>query len=161
MAGHYFTFEPVRLSVSHWRTGGQMLKRCSIVVLALAVLSQGIVHADEPARADDVITVPDRAALLEHLAAMTVGETVAVATDDGVIAGELVDRDADDVVIDRPLIEGGAERVAIPLKEIQGLGYRQPPGHQPMTHKAMVIVAVVAGILLTTAIIMGRALKGP
>ncbi len=82
-----------------------MLKQLLIVTLAFAVVSQGVVHADEPARAGDVMTVPDHAALLEHIEAMTVGESVAVVTDDGVVVGELVDKDGDDIVIDRPLIE--------------------------------------------------------
>ena len=99
-----------------------MVKQLLIVTLAFAVVSQGVAYADEPVRAGDVMTVPDHAALLEHIEALTVGETVAVVTDDGVVAGELVDRDADDLVIDRPLMEGGAERIAIPLREILRAG---------------------------------------
>ena len=138
-----------------------MLKQLSIVTLVFAVVSQGIAHADEPARAGDVLTVPDHAALLEHIEAMTVGESVAVATAEGVVSGELVDKDGDDIVIDRPLIEGGAERIAIPLREIQGLGYRQPPSHKPQTRKTVIVAVVVLGILAGTLVILGRALAGP
>ena len=138
-----------------------MLKQLSIVTLVFAVVSQGMVHADEPARAGDVITVPDHAALMEHIEDLTVGEPVAVATAEEVVAGELVDKDGDDIVIDRPLVEGGAERIAIPLREIQGLGYRQPPFQKPPTSKGAIVAVVVLGILLGTLVILGRALAGP
>jgi len=138
-----------------------MLKQILSAMLALTVVSQGIVYAQEPARSGDVMTVPDHAALLEHIEELTVGEEVAVATDEGVVAGELVDKDGDDLVIDRPLVEGGAERIAIPLREVQGLGYRQPPSHKPQTRKTVIVAVVVLGILVGALVILGRGLAGP
>jgi hypothetical protein len=129
-----------------------MLKKLLSVMLAAMVVSQGIARADEPARSIDVKTEPNQAALLAHLDGMTPGDRLAVATGDGVVAGELVDKDADDVVIDRPLIAGGVERVAIPLKEIQGVRYQSanPPQVRP-SNRAWIITAVVVGALILVA----------
>ena len=129
-----------------------MVKQLLSVTLALAVASQGTARADEPALAGAVIMVSDRTALAAHIDALTVGDRVVVATDDGVVAGELVDKDSDDVVIDRPLLQGGAERIAIPMKEIQGVRYQStsPPQVHP-TAKAWVITAVVVGALILVA----------
>ena len=129
-----------------------MIKRISSLALALAVVSQGIARADEPAKAGEVRTEPNQAALLAHLDGMATGDRVAVATAEGVVAGELLDKDADDVIIDRPLIEGGAERIAIPLKEIRGVRYQSasPPQTRPSA-RAWVISAVVVGALILMA----------
>ena len=129
-----------------------MLYRFLSVMLAAAMVSQGVARADQPTKAGAVRTEPNQAALLAHLDGMTLGDRVAVATADGIVAGELVDKDADDVVIDRPLLEGGAERVAIPLKEIQGVRYQsQNPSQVRPSAKAWVITAVVVGALILLA----------
>ena len=128
-----------------------MLKQILSAMLAVAVVSQGIAHADEPPRTGDVMTVPNHAALLEHIEALTVGEQVAVATAEGIVAGELVDKDGDDIVLDRPLVEGGDERITIPLNEVQGLRYQPPPGRHPISRKEVVIVVVIVGVLLLLA----------
>jgi hypothetical protein len=83
---------------------------------------------------------------------MMAGDRVAVATADGVVAGELVDKDTDDVVIDQPLIEGGVERIAIPLKEIQAVRYQSPnPLQAHPSAKAWVITAIVVGAFIVVA----------
>ena len=56
--------------------------------VALAGLSQGMARADEPAHTGVVTTVPNQAALLAHLDGMSPGDRVALATEDGVVAGE-------------------------------------------------------------------------
>jgi hypothetical protein len=85
------------------------------------------------------------------------GDHLAVATAEGVVAGELVDKDADDVMIDQPLIQGGAERVTIPRRGIQGVRYQQSSAHQAWVPvKALVTLAVIVG----AAMIFLRAL-GP
>ena len=129
-----------------------MLKQLLSVALAVVVVSQGIARADEPVRAGEVLTVPNHAALLAHIDGLATGDRIVIATDEGVVAGELVDKDADDIVIDRPRLEGGAERIAIPLKEIQGVRYRSasPPQVHPSA-KAWVITAVVVGALILVA----------
>jgi hypothetical protein len=134
-----------------------MVKKLLSVALALAVVSQGAARADEPGTPGAVTTVPTRTALLAHLDGMAAGDTVAIATTEGVVAGELVDKDEDDVVIDRPLIEGGAERIAIPVAEIQGLRYQSAPAQAHVTAKAIVITAVIVG----TALLLMRALLRP
>jgi len=98
-----------------------MVKKLLSVALVLAFVRQGIARADEADARGDIITAPTRASLLAHLDGMTAGDKVAIATAEGVVVGEFVDKDDDDVVIDRPLIQGGAERIAIPLGEIQGV----------------------------------------
>jgi hypothetical protein len=129
-----------------------MLKKLLSVMLAATVVSQGVARADESTKEGAVRTEPNQAALLAHLDGMTPGDRVAVATADGIVAGELVDKDADDVVIDRPRLEGGVERVAIPLKEVQGVRYQsQNPSQVRPSAKAWVITAVVVGALILVA----------
>jgi hypothetical protein len=128
-----------------------MLKQLLSVALGLGVASQGIARADESMPAG-VALVRDRAALAAHIDALEAGDRVVVATDEGVVSGELVERDADDVVIDRPLIEGGAERIVVARREIQGVRYQSatPPQIHPSA-KAWVIAAVVVGALIVVA----------
>jgi hypothetical protein len=138
-----------------------MLKKVLSVMLAAAIVSQGAARADEAA-APHVSVVPDRAALAVHIDALEEGDHVAVATDEGVVSGEVVDKDADDLVIDQPLIQGGAERIAIPRREIQGVRYQPSTAHQARVPvKALVTVAVVVGIVIGIAAMVGRGLGGP
>ena len=127
------------------------MKRLLSVAVVLAVVSQGIARADEPAP-PGVTVGRDRAALAAHIDALEEGDRVAVATDEGIVSGEFVDKDADDIVIDQPLIQGGAERIAIPLKEIRGVRYQSanPPQVRP-SNKAWIITAVVVGALFVLA----------
>jgi hypothetical protein len=125
-----------------------MLKQLLSAVVAVAVVSQGIAMADEPAP-PGVTMVRDRAALAAHIEALEEGDHVAVATAEGVVSGELVDKDTDDVVIDQPLIQGGAERVTIPRREIQAIRYQQSSAHQTRVPvKALVTIAVIVGAAL-------------
>jgi hypothetical protein len=138
-----------------------MTKQLLSVAVSLAVVSQGTARADEAAPAA-VTRVHDRAALAEHIDTLQDGDQVAVATDDGIISGEVVDKDADDLVIDQPLIQGGAERVTIPRHEIQGVAYRPLSVHQGRVNiKALVTVAVVVGIVVGAAAWWARGLGGP
>ena len=135
-----------------------MVKQLLSVSLAVAVMSQGIGRADEPARADEVVTVPNHAALLAHIDGLAAGDRIVVATDEGVVGGELVDRDANDLLIDRPLIEGGAERIAIPLKEIQGVRYQSSsPPQTRFTRTGFLITAVVIGTAFLLIRLLGPA----
>ena len=125
-----------------------MVRKLMTVAVVLAVVSQGIARADEPGR-PAVAVVRDRAALAAHIDAMEEGDHIAIATAEGVVLGELVDKDADDVVIDQPLIQGGAERVVVSRRDIQGVRYQQSTAHQtrvPM--KALVTIAVVVGAVV-------------
>jgi hypothetical protein len=136
-----------------------MRNKLVTVAVALAVVSQGIAHADEPAP-PGVTVVRDRAALAAHIDALEEGDRVAVATDDGIVAGEFVDKDADDVVIDQPLIHGGAERVTIPRREIQGVQYQQrSKGRLTVQDRILIAVVVAAGAFLVWARLAG--LGGP
>jgi hypothetical protein len=138
-----------------------MTKQLLSVALSLAVVSQGVARANEPAPAD-VTVVHDRAALAVHLDALEPGDRVVVATDEGVVSGELVDKDADEMVIDQPLIEGGAERIVVSRREIQGVRYQPSAAAQTRVPvKALVTVAVVVGILLGIATMVGKGLGGP
>ena len=128
-----------------------MLKRFLSVTLAAMMVSQGVARADEPA-APHVSVVPDRAALAAHIDALEEGDHVAVATDEGIVSGEVVDKDGDDLVIDQPLIQGGAERIAVPLKDIQAVRYQQSaPPQMHIAAKGLVVVAVVVGALILLA----------
>jgi hypothetical protein len=137
-----------------------MLKQLLSAVVAVALVTQGIALAGEPVP-PGVTIVRDRAALAAHIEALEEGDHVAVATAEGVISGELVDKDADDIVIDQPLIQGGVERIAIPLKEIQGVRYQSanPPQVRP-SNKAWIITAVVVGALILVAR-LGLVAPGP
>ena len=68
-----------------------MVKQGLVIAVALAVVIQGIAHADEPA-APQVSVVPDRTALAAHIDALEEGDHVAVATDEGLVSGEVVDK---------------------------------------------------------------------
>ena len=127
-----------------------MPKQLLSVALSLAVVSQGIARADEQARA--VTLVSDRSALAAHVDALEIGDHIVVATDEGIVSGELVDKDAEEMVIDQPLIQGGAERVVVARHEIQGVRYQsaRPPQVHPSA-KAWVITAVVIGALILVA----------
>ena len=135
-----------------------MVKRLLSGLLALALVSQGIARADGTGTSTRILTVRDQAALLAHIEAMTPGDRIMIATAEGTIAGEFVDRDANDVVIDRPLVEGGAERLTIPLREIQGVQYQAAPGPSRVetVEKAVIVVA-----LITAAIWLGRIFLAP
>src|SRR6266576_979554 len=76
----YSTFEPNPPSVSHWLSGGSMLKQLLSGVLAVAAVSQGTARADPPVPSAQVVVARDRVALLAHLDAMTAGDRVVVAT---------------------------------------------------------------------------------
>jgi hypothetical protein len=120
-------------------------------MLVLAMVGQGMARADEPAP-PGVTVVRDRAALAAHIEAMEEGDHVAVATAEGVVSGELVDKDADDVVIDQRLIQGGAERIAIPRKDIRAVRYQQSAAPQTrIGTQGLVVVAVVVGALILLA----------
>jgi hypothetical protein len=135
----------------------EMTKQLLSVALSLAVVSQGIARADEAAAA--VTRVSDRAALAVHIDALEAGDHVTVATDDGIVSGEVVDKDGDDLVIDQPLIQGGAERIVIARREIQGLRYQQSSPHQVRTGvTTLVVVAVVVGVM---ALVLRRLVPGP
>ena len=128
-----------------------MVKQLVTLAVALAVVSQGIAHADEPAT-PGVTVVRDRAALAAHIDALEEGDRVAVATAEGVVSGELVDMDADDLVIDQPLIQGGAERIVVSRREVQGVRYQQTaPSQARVPVKALVTVAVIAGAAILFA----------
>jgi hypothetical protein len=138
-----------------------MLKQLLVAALMTALFAQGIVHAEEPPPVE-MTTVANNAALVGHIDALTVGEDVVVATDEGIVVGELVDRDADDVIVSRPLIEGGIERIVIPVSRIQGLKYRQAAPGTPSKGNSIstgfiVVVAVIGVVLL----LLARALPGP
>ncbi len=135
-----------------------MVKPLLAVTLCLAVFSQGIVHAEEPPSVE--VTNVDRAVLAERLDAAVIGEKIAVATDEGVVAGELVDRDENDIFIDSPLVQGGAERVAVPLKRIQAVGVQPWPQSPPSRKKTFIILAV-AGAALVVLTILAKGLAGP
>src|SRR4051812_38409784 len=136
--------EPKAPSVSHWRPGGTMLKRLLRVMLAATVVSQGVAQADEVA-ARDVSVVRDRAALAAHIDGLAEGDRVAIATDEGIVSGEVVDKDADDVIVDQPLAQGGVERVVIPRYAIQGVQYHQTPkGHLTVQDRIAIVAVVVA-----------------
>ena len=124
-----------------------MLKRLLSVAVAAAVMMQGFAAAAEPAPGTDVLTVPDRAALAVHIDALEAGDRVVVATEEGVIAGELIDKDAVDIVIDQPLVQGGAERIAIPRADVRGLRYQSRPSQAHATVKGLVITAIVIGFV--------------
>ena len=124
-----------------------MFKRLLSVVIAATVMTQGFAAAAESAADRDVVTVPDRAALAAHIDALEAGDRVAVATEEGVIAGELIDKDADDIVIDQPLVQGGAERIAIPRADVRGLRYQSRPSQAHATVKGLVITAIVIGFV--------------
>ena len=125
-----------------------MLNRFLSVMLAAAVVSQGVARADEPA-APQVSVVPDRTALAAHIDALEEGDHVAVATDEGLVSGEVVDKDADDLVIDQPLIQGGVERIVVPRREIQGVRFQRSAAAQTRVPvKALVTVAVVGAVTL-------------
>ena len=135
-----------------------MTKQLLSVALSLAVLSQGIARADEAAPAA-VTLVRDRAALAVHIDALEAGDRIVVATDEGVVSGELVDKDAEEVVIDQPLIQGGAERVVVARREIQGVRYQQSSPHQVRAGvTTLVVVAVVIGVM---ALVLRRLVPGP
>jgi hypothetical protein len=119
-----------------------MIKKLLVVAVALAVVSQGIAHADEPVP-PGVTVVQDRAALALHIDGLEEGDRVAVATEEGVVAGEVVDKDRDDLVIDQPLIQGGAERIVIPLKEIQGVRYQVSQQSKSTVAGKVLVVAIV------------------
>jgi hypothetical protein len=137
-----------------------MLKRFLSLMLVAAVMSQGIARADEPAQSADVMTVRDHTALLAHIEGLTAGDRVVVATAEGIVAGELVDKDGDDVVVDQPLLAGGAERIVIPLREIQGVRYQQSAAPQTrLAVKGLVVVAVVVGAVILLVKLSG--LGGP
>jgi hypothetical protein len=138
-----------------------MTRQLLSVALSLAVVSQGIARADEAATAA-IMVVRDRAALAAHIDSLEAGDRIVVATDDGVIAGEFVEKDDGAMLIDRPLIEGGAERMTIPLKEIQGIRYQTPAvtTRADKIGKTIVIVALLgAGVWLWTTLVRG--LGGP
>ncbi len=135
-----------------------MLKQLIVAILTAALFAQGIVYADEPPQPVEVVNV-DRVVLLEHLDDTTVGEKVAVATDEGVLAGEIVEKDADDLIIDTPLIQGGAERIVIPVRRIQAIGYTPPPQHShPNLTAFLLVTTVVLSIVMVTLL---RGLGGP
>ena len=135
-----------------------MIKKLFTMAVVLAVIGQGIARADDPG-ARGVTMVQDRAALAVHIDALEQGDRVAVATDDGVVSGEIVDRDADDLVIDQPLIQGGAERIIIPRREIQGVRYQQTAAHQPrISVNALVTIAVVVGVFF---VVVAHLMPGP
>ena len=135
-----------------------MTKQLLSVALSLAVVSQGIARADEAAPAA-VTLVRDRAALAVHIDALEAGDRIVVATDEGVVSGELVDKDADEMVIDQPLIQGGAERVVVARREIQGVRYQQSSPHQVRAGvTTLVVVAVVIGVM---ALVLRRLVPGP
>jgi len=121
------------------------VKKLLTVAVAMAIVSQGVARAEEPAPRG-VSVVRDSAALAAHIDGLEEGDHVAVATAEGIISGELVDKDADDVVIDQPLIQGGAERVVVPRREIQAVRYQQSSAHQTRVPvKALVTIAVIVG----------------
>ena len=128
-----------------------MTKQLLSVALSLAVVSQGIARADEATPAA-VTVVRDRSALAAHIDALEVGDRVVIATDEGVVSGELVDKDAEEMLIDQPLVQGGAERVVVARREIQGVRYQsqRPPQVHPGA-RAWVITAVVVGALILVA----------
>ena len=136
-----------------------MTKQLLSVALSLAVVSQGIARADEAAPAA-VTLVRDRAALAVHIDALEAGDRIVVATDEGVVSGELVDKDAEEMVIDQPLIQGGAERVVVARREIQGVRYQQSSSpHQVRAGvTTLVVVAVVIGVM---ALVLRRLVPGP
>jgi hypothetical protein len=143
-----------------------MLKTPMAVALSLALCSQGIVHAEQPdaaAPADMAVERVNRTSLATHIDAMEIGDRVAVVTDDGVVAGELVDKDADDIVIDQPRIEGGNERVAIPRREIQAMRYasQNPPSVQPAPNPSTIKTLVIAGVIVGTLLLLRGLFAGP
>jgi hypothetical protein len=94
-----------------------------------------------------------------HIDALEVGDRVIVATDDGVVSGELVDKDADEMVIDQPLIQGGAERVVVARREVQGVRYQQSSPHQVRVGvTTLVVVAAAIGVI---ALMLRRLVPGP
>jgi hypothetical protein len=128
-----------------------MVKKLLAMAVVLAMVGQGIARADEPAT-PAVSVVHDRAALPVHIDAFEEGDRVAVATDEGIVSGEVVGKDDDDLVIDQPLIQGGAERLTIPRRQIQAVRYQQSTA--PQTHigvRGLVIVGVVVGALVVLA----------
>jgi hypothetical protein len=135
-----------------------MTKQLLSVALSLAVVSQGIARADEATPAA-VTLVRDRAALAAHIDALEPGDRVVVATDDGVVSGELVDKDADEMVIDQPLIQGGAERVVVARREIQGVRYQQSSPHQ--VRAGVITLVVVAAAIGAIALVLRRLVPGP
>jgi hypothetical protein len=135
-----------------------MTKPLLSVALSLALVSQGIASADEAPPAA-VTVVRDRAALAVHIDALEQGDRIVVATDEGIISGEVVDRDDADLVVDQPLIQGGAERIVVARREIQGVRYQQSSPHQVRAGvTTLVVVAVVIGVL---ALVLKRLMPGP
>jgi hypothetical protein len=134
-----------------------MTKQLLSVALSLTILSQGA-RADEAAPVG-VTVLRDRSALGAHIDALEVGDRVVVATDEGVVSGELVEKDADDLVIDQPLIQGGADRIVIARRGIQGLRYQQSSPHQTRVEgTTLIVVAVVVG---TVYLVLRHLLSGP
>jgi hypothetical protein len=123
-----------------------MLKKLLSVMLAAAVVSQGIARADEPGPPAGVSIVKDRATLMAHIDGLAEGDRIVLATDDGVLAGEFVEKDADDLLMDRPLLEGGAERITIPLNEIRGVQYQTTSAQRRDAVGKAVIVVVLVGV---------------
>ena len=105
-----------------------MLKKLLSVMLAAAVVSQGIARADEPGPPTGVSIVKDRATLMAHIDGLAEGDRIVIATEDGVAAGEFVEKDADDLVMDRPLLEGGAENLYLALPIARRAGSQQLSG---------------------------------
>jgi hypothetical protein len=128
-----------------------MTRQLLSVALCIAVVSQGIAYADEAVPAG-ITLVRDRSALAAHIDALEEGDRIVVATDDGVVFGNLVDKDTDELVIDQPLLQGGAERIVVARREIQGVRYlsAQPP-QAHVTAKGLLVTAVVVGGLLLLA----------
>ena len=128
-----------------------MKKKLLRVMLAATVVSQGIARADEPAP-PGVSVVRDRAAVAARIDGLAEGDRVAIATDEGIVSGEVVDKDADDVIVDQPLVPGGVERVAIPRHEIRGVQYQQTPrGHLTVQDRIVIGTVVVVGAFLIWA----------
>jgi hypothetical protein len=132
-----------------------MKKKLMAVAVTLAVVSQGIARAEGPAGTAGVLVAKDRAALLAHIEGLAEGDRIVIATDDGIAAGEFVEKDADDLVMDRPLLEGGVERITIPLSEIRGVQYQTTSAQRrDAVSKAVVVVVLVGlGVLIWRALL--------